>query len=482
MKKRIGALMVASVMACSAVVGLALTGCSSKQKANFVMPEGGFNTEASVKIKFYHTQGDALNAVMKAHIAEFQKLYPNIEVEDTQVGGYDDVRNQISNEIMAGDQPNIAYCYPDHVAAFNKSGAVQPLNDFLSDGAFKDVKVKQADGTEVPLNMTAEQEAMFIEGYFQEGYKFDDETTMYTLPFSKSTEVLYYNKTKFDEWGLTAPKTWDEMEEVCKKIKEKDPSSIPLGYDSEANWFITMCEQYGSPYTSSKGEFLFDNETNQAFVTRFKDWYEKKYVTTQAIYGAYTSGLFTATTGQRCYMCIGSSAGASHQIPKPTTETVDGVDTSVYPFTVDITTIPQVHPENPKVISQGPSVCIFKSDNPQEVLASWLLVKYLTTSINFQAEFGDASGYVPVLKQEYIMKNETYKTKLEQKNGTNNLTYLSAYVCMQQEAAYYTSPAFVGSSDARDQVGLLMQVALTNSKSVDRAFKDAIAECEYKVS
>ena len=456
MKKRIGAIMVAGVMACSAVAGLALTGCSSKQKAEFVMPEGGFDTESTVKIKFYHTQGDALNAVMKAHIEEFNELYPNIEVEDTQVGGYDDVRNQISNEIMAGDQPNIAYCYPDHVAAFNKSGAVQPLNDFLSDGAYKDMTVKQADGTEVSLNMTEEEEEMFIEGYFKEGYKFDDETKMYTLPFSKSTEVLYYNKTFFEENKLDVPTTWDEMEEVCEKIKKIDTKCVPLGYDSEANWFITMCEQYGSDYTSPKGEFLFDNETNQAFVTRFKGWYEKGYVTTQAIYGTYTSGLFTATTGQRCYMCIGSSAGANHQKPGTTTVKVDGVDQEKYNFEAGITTIPQVHPDNPKVISQGPSVCIFKSDNPQEVLASWLLVKYLTTSINFQAEFGDASGYVPELKQEYIMQNETYKNKLEQRNGTNNLTYLAAYVCMQQEDAYYTSPAFVGSSDARTQVGLLM--------------------------
>ena len=478
MKKRFGAVLVAGVMSCSMAVGLAFAGCASTQKAEFVMPEGGFNTEKTVTIKFYHTQGDALNGVMKRHIEAFNELFPNIVVEDEQVGGYDDVRNQISNEIMAGDQPNVAYCYPDHVAAYNKSGAVLPLNDFLPGGKYANMTVKQADGTEISLNMTEDEKKMFIEGYYNEGYKFDDETTMYTLPFSKSTEVLYYNKTKFDEWGLKAPTTWDEMETVCKTIKEKEPTSVPLGYDSEANWFITMCEQYGSPYTSSMGEFLFDNEKNQEFVTRFKGWYDKGYVTTQAIYGAYTSGLFTATTGQRCYMCIGSSAGASHQTPTPTT----GANGKVYPFTVDITTIPQVHPENPKVISQGPSVCIFKSNDPQEVLASWLLVRYLTTSIGFQAEFGDASGYVPVLKQEYIMTNATYAGKLEKRNGTDNLTYLSAWVCMQQQDAYYTSPAFIGSSDARTQVGLLMQAALTGSKSVDTAFKDAIAECEYKVS
>ena len=115
---------------------------------------------------------------------------------------------------------------------------------------------------------------------------------MYTMPLSKSTEVLYYNATFFAKHNLTPPTTWNEMEELCKKIKEIDPKSIPLGYDSEANWFITMCEQYGSPYTSASGDhFLFDNETNREFVKKFREWYQKGYLTTQKIYGAYTSGL-----------------------------------------------------------------------------------------------------------------------------------------------------------------------------------------------
>ena len=42
----------------------------------------------------------------------------------------------------------------------------------------------------------------------------------YSLPFNKSTEVLYYNKTFFEENNLTVPTTWDEMEEVSNKITE----------------------------------------------------------------------------------------------------------------------------------------------------------------------------------------------------------------------------------------------------------------------
>jgi ABC-type glycerol-3-phosphate transport system substrate-binding protein len=137
--------------------------------------------------------------------------------------------------------------------------------------------------------------------------------------------------------------------------------------------------------------FLFDTEEHHEFVTRFRNWYLKGYVTTQEIHGSYTSSLFTATKGTKSFMSIGSSAGATHQRP------AKGDDGS-YPFEVGITSIPQLNAENPKVISQGPSICIFKKDNPQEVIASWLFVKFLTTSVEFQAEFSMASGYVPVIK------------------------------------------------------------------------------------
>ena len=266
------------------------------------------------------------------------------------------------------------------------------------------------------------------------------------------------------------------MEKVCEQIKKIDPQSIPLGYDSESNWFITMCEQLGTDYTSATGEhYLFDNAENKAFVKRFREWYQKEYVTTQEIYGAYTSGLFTATTGQRSYMSIGSSAGAKHQRPSAN-------DKGEYPFEVGITTIPQVDASNPKVISQGPSICIFKDANPQEVVASWLFVKFLTTNVNFQAAFSDASGYVPVLKS--VADHPTYKEKMELADGFDNIAYLSAKICMEQANAYYTSPAFNGSADARDEVGVLIQAAFTKDDGgnldalIDQIFQEAINNCK----
>ncbi len=467
MKNRILAFLLALVMLLSMT---ALFGCGGTKapQASFEVPEVGYDGSA-VTIYFDHTMGSNLREVLDLYIAEFNKLYPNITIVHEQVGNYDDVRDNIAVELTVGNQPDIAYCYPDHVALYNISKRVVPLDSLID----SKIEVTRADGTKEVLGLTDEQKADFIAGYYNEGKQFGD-GLMYTLPLSKSTEVLYYNKTFFEANNLSVPTTWDELEALCAAIKDIDPNSIPLGYDSESNWFITMCEQQGSPYTSATGEhFLFDNEDNRAFVKRFREWYKKGYITTQEILGSYTSELFKSEDGTRSYMSIGSSAGATHQRP---TKGSDGN----YPFEVGIATIPQVNAEKPKVISQGPSICLFQSENPQETVAAWLFMKYLTTTVEFQAEFSMASGYVPVLKS--VAQNPVYADFIGKADGGDYISALSAKICLEQESAYYTSPAFVGSSDARSAVGLLIQTCLVEPGDnvdaiLDKAFKDALVTC-----
>ena len=463
MKKIIISIILVMTLCLSIFSMYSCTSNKTGSSVDFVIPEEGFDTETPITITFYHTMGASLREILDKYILEFNKLYPNITVQHEQAGSYDDVRDKIKTEITVGNQPNIAYCYPDHVALYNLAKAPITLDNLIADDTY---------------GLTDDQIADFIEGYYNEGKAFGD-GKMYTMPLSKSTEVLYYNKTFFEANGLKVPTTWDELEETCKKIKELEPDSIPLGYDSESNWFITMCEQYGSPYTSATGDhFLFDNQKNHDFVKKFRDWYQKGYVTTEQISGGYTSTLFTKNEGDigKSYMTIGSSAGASYQRPTK----VNGQ----YPFEVGITSVPQVDASNPKVISQGPSLCIFNKSNSQEVLASWLFVKFLTTNVEFQAEFSMVSGYMPVIKS--VKDNEVYKNGfLNKADGGDNITALSVKVGFDQENAYYTSPAFNGSSVARDEVGKLMQdcfIAKTNDVdgAIKKAFEDAVSTCEFK--
>ena len=462
-------------------------GTNNGEKVRWEVPVEGFDTEAEITITFSHTMGKNLSTVLDRYITKFNEIYPNITIEHSQIGGYDEVRDQTNKQLTAGNQPNIAYCYPDHVALYNVTKKVIPLDNLIE----STITIERADGTTDILGLTAEQKADFIQTYYNEGAAFDAAGTMYTMPLSKSTEALFYNKTFFEANNLQVPTTWEEMEAVCAQIKsilasDSNPannSDIPLGYDSEANWFITMTEQYGSPYTSTdkNDHFLFNNKTNREFVKELREWYQAGYVTTKELYGAYTSKLFTNTdpTKPSCYMCIGSTGGASNQIPIGEDDT--------FPFEVGVAPIPQVNPEAPKAISQGPSLCIFSQsgdqdsyDDKQEVLASWIFVKYLCTTPEFQAAFSMTSGYMPVINSAKEIPQ--YANWLQNANSTGNLVATVANLAFSQSHAAFVSPAFNGSTKARDQVGALIQYCFTTpTEDVDamiqKAFQDAITEC-----
>ena len=87
----------------------------SYEKVRYDVPAGGYDG-SEVTITFSHTMGEGLRDVLDLYIEEFNAIYPNITVEHSQVGSYDDVRDTVNKQLTAGNQPNIAYCYPDHVA------------------------------------------------------------------------------------------------------------------------------------------------------------------------------------------------------------------------------------------------------------------------------------------------------------------------------------------------------------------------------
>ena len=474
MKKLIALTLSLLIAACAL-----LTGCNigNTQSGENYTIDGDKIPTADVEVVFYHTMGANLRGVLQKYIAEFNKTYPNITINEQSIGGYDDVRDQIKNEIQVGKQPALAYCYPDHVATYLRSKKVIDLSVYINDP---------------DVGLTDAQKSDFIAGYYKEGQQFGDESKMYTLPFSKSTEVMYYNKTFFDTHGLSVPDHWfpngandtTSLDYVIKKIKELEPTSVPLGYDSEANWFITMTEQLKTPYTkateSVEGRFLFNDPANIEFCDKFRAWALDGLMTTQAIYGGYTSGLFTNTQANdkgevvHSYISIGSSAGATYQCPGKS-------DDGSYPFEVGIAQIPQADANNKKVISQGPSVCMFVQKDPNVNNAAWLFLKFLLTSPEFQAEFSMTSGYVPVLKSTFEL--DPYKEFLAgASTNKEGIAALSAKVCMEQENSYFTSPAFEGSSHARDQVGNLLIAYVSASKDASEAelkklFSDAVNRC-----
>ena len=196
MKKKILALILLvvfsfSIVACGTTPATTDTnsgGTTTAEKATWTVPVEGFDTEAEITITFSHTMGQGLRNVLDLYIEKFNEIYPNITIEHSQIGGYDEVRDQTSKQLTAGNQPNIAYCYPDHVALYNVTKKVIPLDSLID----CTIEIEGMDGEIIGL--TAEQKADFIETFYNEGTVFDAAGTMYTMPLSKSTEVLFYNK------------------------------------------------------------------------------------------------------------------------------------------------------------------------------------------------------------------------------------------------------------------------------------------------
>ena len=94
------------------------------------------------------------------------------------------------------------------------------------------------------------------------------------------------------------------------------------------------------------------------------------------------------------------------------------------------------------------------------------------------------SGYIPVL--ENVTDNAVYADELAAANGYEGLPLLATKVALEQANAYYTSPAFNGSSAARDQVGALMQKCMSKPEAatadgIKKMFEDAVKECNHQI-
>ena len=82
--------------------------------------------------------------------------------------------------------------------------------------------------------------------------------------------------------------------------------------------------------------------------------------------------------------------------------------------------VPQYDVNNPSMISQGPSICIFNKSDRQEVLASWIFAQYLITN-DVQIPYSETEGYVPVTKK--AVNSDEYREYLALGGSDDNEYY-----------------------------------------------------------
>ncbi|MBQ6551515.1 MAG: extracellular solute-binding protein [Lachnospiraceae bacterium] len=440
----------------SALAVILLSGCHGKKESYaFTLPEE-FDTSLTYEITFW-AKNDSNKAQVNVYqraISEFQELYPNVHVTLRLYTDYSRIYNDVITNISTGTTPNVCITYPDHIATYiTGDNVVVPL-----DGLIADKKYGLA-GSE--LLFDGPSEAEIIPEFLAE-CSISGET--YALPYMRSTEACYVNKTYVERLGYTLPDvlTWDFVFEVSEAAMEKDEDGlfkvngqkvlIPFIYKSTDNMMISMLRQLDAGYSDDAGHVLIFNDETRAILKEISAHAKTGAFSTFKI-SSYPANFLNA--GQ-CLFAIDSTAGATWMGSHAPLS--DIAEDAYVDFETEVMLIPQYDTENPLMISQGPSVCIFNKEDPQEVLASWLFMQYLLTN-SVQIPYAQTEGYVPVTKK--AQESAEYRDYLSRR-GEDNSTYYDVKIdatklLLENTDKTFVTPVFNGSASLRSAAGELIE-------------------------
>lgn len=460
----------------TAMVSL-LTGChGSRGQGAFQAPEE-FDTSQNYEITFWakNDTNKTQTMIYEKAIEDFENLYPNVTVNLRLYTDYGRIYNDVITNIATNTTPNVCITYPDHIATYLKgSNLVVPLEELFTDERYG------LGGKDVLFSSPAADE---IIPQFLEECKFGGH--YYALPYMRSTEACYINKTYVEDLGFSLPEklTWDFIWKVSEAATAQDEEGnylvngqkvmIPFIYKSTDNMMIQMLKQKQAGYSNENGEILIFNDTTKELLAEIAVHAKTRAFSTFKI-SSYPANFLNA--GQ-CIFAIDSTAGATWM--GSDAPLLDISEDKVVDFETVIMPIPQFDPDNPWMISQGPSVCIFNKSNPQEVLASWLFVQYLLTN-EVQIAYSETEGYVPVTSR--AQESAEYQDYLSRCGEDNEQHYeikiKAAKLLLDHVDNTFVTPVFDGSASLRDTAGQLIENTV---KSVRRGetFNDAFVEKLY---
>ncbi|MBQ8207761.1 MAG: extracellular solute-binding protein [Clostridia bacterium] len=453
-----------------------LASCHGAKETNaFEIPEE-FDTSRDYEITFWAKNDTNLTQVeiYKKAIEDFQNIYPNITVNLRLYTDYGRIYQDVLTNIATDTTPNVCITYPDHIATYmTGENTVVPLTALMTDEKYG------LGGSEVKFDSPSKDE---IIPKFLEECKLG--TDYYALPYMRSTEACYVNKTYVEALGYELPEvlTWDFIWEVSEAAMAKDEEGnflingqktlIPFIYKSTDNMMISMLKQLNADYSTDRGEILLFNDTTTELLYTVAEHAETKAFATFKIMG-YPANFLNA--GQ-CIFAIDSTAGATWM--GSNAPLVDIPEENMVDFETEVMMIPQFDPEDPQMISQGPSMCVFNKEDPQEVLASWIFAQYMLTN-DVQIAYSQTEGYVPVTSK--AQGSDVYQDYLAREGEDNDMYYdiklKAAKLLIDNTENTFTTPVFNGSTSLRDAAGQLIEnvtKSIRRKQTVDDAYIDAL--------
>ena len=463
-------------IAAALVLALSLTGChGARSRTGFTVPET-FDTDKTHEITFWakNDTNKTQTQIYEKAIRDFEALYPNIKVKIRLYTDYGKIYNDVITNIATNTTPDVCITYPDHIATYRTgSDVVVPLDDLLADSRYG------LGGSE-----------LLYEGPGQDGIipEFLSECVLsgstYALPFMRSTEACYVNRTFVEALGYEMPEvlTWDFVWEVSEAAMKKNADGtfavngqkvmIPFIYKSTDNMMIQMLRQKDGGYSTDAGEILIFNDTTRELLLTIAEHAKTGAFSTFKI-SSYPANFLNA--GQ-CIFAVDSTAGSTWMGAGAPLSDIS--DEAKVDFETEVCMVPQFDPSTPAMISQGPSVCIFNKEDPQQVLASWLFAQYLLTN-DVQTAYAETEGYVPVTVP--ARASEAYQDYLASGGEDGDLHYQvkidATRLLLDSTEHTFVTPVFNGSASLRDASGQLIEnvtKSVRRKETVDSAYIDKL--------
>lgn len=166
--------------------------------------------------------GDAAKLIDQM-TADFNAENPDIQVQSVYTGNYDDTVTAIQTAIQGGNAPDLFVSLATQRFTMADTKMAMPLDDLIA-----------AD----PEGQAFIDD--FIDGFMLDSYV---DGSIYSIPFQRSTMVMFYNKDAFAEVGLdpeAPPKNWDEMVEYAQKLTNENRYGVGIALNSgSAQWAFT---------------------------------------------------------------------------------------------------------------------------------------------------------------------------------------------------------------------------------------------------
>lgn len=373
--KRVFAIAVSSAMAVllSACGGTGQSEQAEKAKIDVTIDQiklGEDYTDISADLKFLTHKTDIVDTTFREYIGEFQKLYPNINIE---YEGITDYANDVTMRLTTGDWGDI--CMVPTSVDKSELG-----NYFTSFGS-------------------TEQLSGIYESNMLNNYAYQDQ--VYGIPSMANAQGIVYNKAVFESAGVTElPKTPDEFLDALQKIKD-NTDAIPMYTNFAAGWTMTAWDAYIDGGATGDPEFV-----NSGLVKGENPFSDRgdgtgPYAVYNVLYEAVSRGLTeddpTTTDWEGCKgmlnngkigcMALGSWSVVQMQ---EAGENGDDIGYMTFPITVD----------GKQYAAAGPDYCygINCNSSADEQIAAMCYIKWLVEESGFAQDQG---GLSIVIGDEY---------------------------------------------------------------------------------